>query len=721
MSLRLLTLAALLAAGFSSATAQLQPGDLAVVGYHGDNPDAVALVALVPIAAGTEFAITDNGWQASGQFRANEGTFRYTVPAPGLLPGDVLRLDEPAGIAFSTGGDQALVYTGPDGAPSFVYGLNNEGDSWQDDATSSNTSALPAGLQEGLTAVALVEADNASYAGPTSGTREALLQAISTPANWTTDDAELLPFPESFTVDGGGANLAPSFTTVLPDTTIAAGETLTFDYDAFDADGDALTFSLVPGTPIDAVIDPATGVLTWTPAAAQGGTAFAVVVAVTDGVPDDEPDDAVAATVTVLEESANRPPAFDAAAPYAQAGLSSEPFAVQIPATDPDGDALAYSIVSGPDEASFADGLLTWEPPDSAAVFQFELEVSDGETSVRRPFFAAVQYALFLDTETDETRAAIRERFAPDQTLGYGPGRDTLYALVEAFPDGTVEGIYTGYEVALPAGVDPSSYLFQRDLNAEHTWPQSLGAGDEPQRSDLHILYPARVNVNADRGSNPYADIPDAQTDTWYRLAEQQSAIPADDIDAWSEATNGAFEPRESRKGDVARALFYFASVYEAEAAAGYLEGQLETLRLWHEDDAVSPEEIVRSGLIRRHQGNVNPFILDPLLPTRAFVGLVQPATDPATDQAALALSAPAPNPARGAMRLTLTAGEAGRVRAEAFDVLGRRVATLHDGPLAAGQQTPLALDASALAPGLYVVRATSRAATVTRRFVVTR
>ena len=85
----------------------------------------------------------------------------------------------------------------------------------------------------------------------------------------------------------------------------------------------------------------------------------------------------------------------------------------------------------------------------------------------------------------------------------------------------------------------------------------------------------------------------------------------------------------------------------------------------------------------------------------------------------ALGLTA-APNPSSGATALTFTLDEAADVTVEVFDVLGRRVATLADGSLPAGDQA-LTWDAGALAPGLYVVRlqagseAASRTVTLAR------
>ena len=86
-----------------------------------------------------------------------------------------------------------------------------------------------------------------------------------------------------------------------------------------------------------------------------------------------------------------------------------------------------------------------------------------------------------------------------------------------------------------------------------------------------------------------------------------------------------------------------------------------------------------------------------------------------ATVAARLALVA-APNPTAGALRLALTLPEAQTVTAEAFDALGRRVWQT-TAALSAGPQT-LTVDASAWAPGVYVVRATAGTASATARVV---
>lgn len=220
---------------------------------------------------------------------------------------------------------------------------------------------------------------------------------------------------------------------------------------------------------------------------------------------------------------------------------------------------------------------------------------------------------------------AIRISYKPDSTLGYGPARDTLYSKIDN--NGLeLSGIYTDFTVTLVAGVDPSISAFQNEqgLNAEHVYPQSKGARDEPGRSDMHNLYPSKVNVNSARGSCVFGDIEDSDTEFWFILGERLSQIPATDIDGYSEKDEEScvFEPRESVKGDIARSVFYFYTIYQSkanQADSNFFNKQKETLFAWHQADPVSEKEIRRNELIAFYQGNLNPFTADATLAERAF------------------------------------------------------------------------------------------------------
>ena len=75
-----------------------------------------------------------------------------------------------------------------------------------------------------------------------------------------------------------------------------------------------------------------------------------------------------------------------------------------------------------------------------------------------------------------------------------------------------------------------------------------------------------------------------------------------------------------------------------------------------------------------------------------------------------------APNPVRGAARVTVTMPQRSNTRVAVYDVLGREVARMHDGPLAAGE-TALVWNGDAPA-GLYLVRVDAEGTTRTVRLV---
>ncbi len=179
---------------FSQST--LSAGDVVLLGVNCDNPDDFAFLFLVEVEAGTVIKFTDNGWLAAGGFRSGEGVQTYITPQM-ISAGTVIVFSEhptdftaSGSFALASTGDQLLVYQGEASSPQMIYALNIAGPGvWQDDATSTNTSALPAGLVNGETAVAVQEFDNVKFGGGTNfPTPTAARLAISEKANWIGDD-----------------------------------------------------------------------------------------------------------------------------------------------------------------------------------------------------------------------------------------------------------------------------------------------------------------------------------------------------------------------------------------------------------------------------------------------------------------------------------------------------------------------------------------------------
>ena len=126
--------------------------------------------------------------------------------------------------------------------------------------------------------------------------------------------------------------------------------------------------------------------------------------------------------------------------------------------------------------------------------------------------------------------------------------------------------------------MDPSTYLDENGINCEHVWPNSMYEGEEPLKSDMHALRPCKDNVNSARNNKPFNEINNEQTTTWYWEDSQTSNIPSSNIDEYSENHGAYFEPREDRKGDIARTIFYFYTMYSDVADDDFFEVQLQGL-----------------------------------------------------------------------------------------------------------------------------------------------
>ena len=207
-------------------------------------------------------------------------------------------------------------------------------------------------------------------------------------------------------------------------------------------------------------------------------------------------------------------------------------------------------------------------------------------------------------------------------TLGYNQARDVMYSIIDLEDDNTLKGIYTNYTITIDPNQDPRPQTNAQNMNCEHSWPQSMGAGSEPQKSDLHHLYPCRGNVNSSRGNKPYAEIDDNDTDKWWRFDYYETSIPSQYIDEFSEVDNdnGKFEPREVVKGNIARGMFYFFTIYNDEADHNFFEEQKDFLNLWDKQDPVDDIELARTLSIASYQDDiVNPFVIDSTLVKRIW------------------------------------------------------------------------------------------------------
>lgn len=246
--------------------------------------------------------------------------------------------------------------------------------------------------------------------------------------------------------------------------------------------------------------------------------------------------------------------------------------------------------------------------------------------------FALVSFPIHAQSDeiapslsSDELILFLQTNFAVSNQQSYNAARDAMFATIDN-ESGTIKGVYSGFVINTTNRTDAQNQGF----NTEHSWPQSFFNQVLPMRSDIHHLFPTRSDVNSARSNFRFDEIPDQQTDRWYREGTNQTTIPASNIDEYSELDNNtSFEPREDHKGNVARAMFYFWAIYQNNSSVtndetdneAFFNSMKDVLLQWHDMDPVDASEVARSIAIEGVQGNRNPFVHDTTLVRRAFFG----------------------------------------------------------------------------------------------------
>lgn len=324
---------------------------------------------------------------------------------------------------------------------------------------------------------------------------------------------------------------------------------------------------------------------------------------------------------------------------------------------------------------------------------------------------------VFPDLTEDALLDELVDAYKPGFVLSYSQAREKMYGEIY-LRDDSVRCVYSGHAIELPPGVDPIQHLLKNGspdgINTEHTYPQSKGAGNGPPRSDMHHLFPARANVNSQRSNAPFAEINDDFTDRWFYKTQELTSEPTQNKDLYSEADffSFTFEPREDHKGNVARAVFYFYTMYKGEADSQdpiYFENMVEDLCQWHIDDPVDSLEWNRSQMIANYQdGKPNPFVLDCTLPQRSYCinfpieCNVTLSTEPLLSPAAIDLEL-FPNPAVESLTYRFALKQSGTLTTRILDALGRPQNEWEQDLGSGMQQEQLSIDA--LPAGTYFLQ----------------
>jgi hypothetical protein len=181
-------------------------------------------------------------------------------------------------------------------------------------------------------------------------------------------------------------NRAPELTGIPP-ATAQVNAAYAFHPGAWDADGDTLSFQ-ISNRPAWASFDPVSGSLTGTPANDNIGTNSNIVISVSDGTT------SVSLPAFYIQVQAapqtNLPPVISGSPPTS--ALAGQAYSFQPSASDPNGNALTFSISNKPAWAIFSTttGRLngTPTPSDVGTYANIVIRVSDGTSMVALAAFS---------------------------------------------------------------------------------------------------------------------------------------------------------------------------------------------------------------------------------------------------------------------------------------------------------------------------------------------
>lgn len=181
------------------------------------------------------------------------------------------------------------------------------------------------------------------------------------------------------------------------------------------------------------------------------------------------------------------------------------------------------------------------------------------------------------------------------RALFYSDARRQLFEYVAKGAGDTIECVYSGRKIA----VKRYEEAYAQGFNTEHVWPRSYGADREPAKSDLHHLFPSDQQINEKRANYPFG------------LVSRQVLYEQGGSRLGYDAGNRiVFEVRPKTRGDIARAMFYFALRYRNPR--NFLSQQEAILRQWHQEDPVDSVERRRNQRVWTIQYRPNPFIDHP-------------------------------------------------------------------------------------------------------------
>jgi endonuclease I len=223
---------------------------------------------------------------------------------------------------------------------------------------------------------------------------------------------------------------------------------------------------------------------------------------------------------------------------------------------------------------------------------------------------------------SSDMKGCLRKKFTKDLQLNnYNDARDYMYAYTNNY-EGWIECLYGGMRMYVGQkveGIRNNAYRNRKGFSAEHIYPKSL-LPTSKSKNDIHNLYPTSAYLNTRRSTFRFINSDDkkqcqAFTDGYSveGINKDHSYLCVPNKD--NTLSLKGWEPRQSGKGDIARAVAYMIIIYEPREDIM----DIDTMLKWHELDPVNSVDIQRNKKVYEMQGNFNPFILYPKLMGKVF------------------------------------------------------------------------------------------------------
>ncbi len=161
---------------------------------------------------------------------------------------------------------------------------------------------------------------------------------------------------------------------------------------------------------------------------------------------------------------------------------------------------------------------------------------------------------------------------------------------------------YSGENYVFDDPFDWTATGYSREHTFAHSWMPTFPADqpEEPEYNDQHNLYPANLaQANSPRSNLPLGEIDGTVLQSYLEGAVGYSGSQI------------VYEPRDSQKGNAARAIFYMITCYgfPLTGVQSADEQDQDLLKTWHFNDTPDDYEIARHEFIYNQQGNRNPYI----------------------------------------------------------------------------------------------------------------